>query len=60
MYSAGELVYELVSPDGDAFVMQSSSMPPGPGGRVQPGERGGQLLELARRLQLLFPAQGGH
>lgn len=28
VYSAGELVYELVSPDDDAFVMQSSSMPP--------------------------------
>jgi hypothetical protein len=28
VYSAGELVYELVSPDDDAFVMQSSTMPP--------------------------------
>ena len=29
VYLAGEPVYELVSPDGDAFVMQSSSTPPG-------------------------------
>ena len=29
VYLAGESVYELVSPEGDAFVMQSSNTPPG-------------------------------
>ena len=29
VYAAGQPVYELVSPGGDAFVMQSASMPPG-------------------------------
>ena len=28
VYSAGQPVYELVSPDGHAFVMQSSNIPP--------------------------------
>lgn len=42
VYSAGQLVYELVFSDGVAFVMQSSSMPPGElaalGGRLTPAE----------------------
>lgn len=42
VYLAGQPVYELVSPDGDAFVMQSSNIPPGGlaalGDRLTPAE----------------------
>ena len=43
IYSAGELVYELISPDGQAFVLQSTNLPPG---------------ELATLGERLTPAEG--